>query len=105
FSQHVLGSARCEGADLMKRAPRVFVVTTGLMLFAVSASAQTAGTLADLLSELIARGAVMAQPVRLDNFTTPDTTRPDLSTSFVPNLTLTTVPTSLAATLALQLST
>jgi hypothetical protein len=86
----------------MKRAPLVLSLAAALVGAARPASAQT---LAELLPQLLAKAAVLAQPVRLDNFTTPDATRPDLSTSFVPSLTLTTVPSALSAALALQLST
>jgi hypothetical protein len=86
----------------MKRAPLVLSLAFGLIVAAAApASAQT---LAELLAQLVAKGAVIAQPVQLDNFTRIDTTRPDLSTSFVPGVTLTTVPSALSAALALQLS-
>jgi hypothetical protein len=85
----------------MKRAPLVLLLATVLIGAARPASTQT---LAELLPQLLAKAAVIAQPVRLDNFTTPDPTRPDLSNSFVPSVTLTTVPSALSAALALQLS-
>lgn len=85
----------------MTRGLVVGLLAAGLSLGAQPASAQT---LSELLDQLLLKGAVIAQPVELTNFTRIDQTRPDLSQSFVPSVTLTTVPSALSAALALQLS-
>jgi len=80
----------------------VAAVFSGSFSVAAPASAQN---LVDLLPKLLKDGAVLAQPSNLLVPTQIDPNAKDLSQSFVPSVTLTTVPQQLNAALALQLST
>ncbi|HEV3142241.1 MAG TPA: hypothetical protein VGY57_17065 [Vicinamibacterales bacterium] len=72
---------------------------------AATASSASAQNLVDLLPLLLKQGAVIAKPAQVLLPTQVDTNAIDLSQSFVPAVTLTTVPQQLNAALALQLST
>src|SRR6185503_6904879 len=86
----------------MNRRGLVFFFTA---LLASSASSASAQNLVDLLPLLLKQGAVIAKPSSLLLPTQVDLSATDLSQSFVPAVTLTTVPQQLNAAFALQLST
>lgn len=92
----------------MKRRRLAISCSTGLAALAIvtaTASTASAQNLVDLLPLLLKQGAVIAKPAQVLLPTQVDQNATDLSQSFVPAVTLTTVPQQLNAALALQLST
>ena len=79
-------------------------VLAAIMVFGVSGLA-SAQSLTDLLPELIAKAAVIAQPISPANANIVDANAVNRSQSFLPATTLTTVPATLNAAMALQLGT
>lgn len=86
---------------MLRRVPLIFLLG---ITFVGAARVSSAQTLADMLPQLIAQAAVLAQPISPFDPTTIDPKAPDHSQSFVRAVTLTTVPTTLNASMALQLS-
>ncbi|HYM25308.1 MAG TPA: hypothetical protein VEU08_18955 [Vicinamibacterales bacterium] len=84
---------------------RASILVSALVLSVAAASTASAQNLVDLLPTLLKQGAVIAPPATILIPTRVDTSKTDLSQSFVPSVTLTTVPQILNAALALQLST
>ena len=80
-------------------------VPAALTLLIATVSSASAQNLVDLLPLLLKQGAVIAKPGQNLLPTQVDLSATDLSQSFVPAVTLTTVPQQLNAALALQLST
>src|SRR5436190_21347375 len=89
---------------MMRRGWSAVVVAAVSSLFFAAAPA-SAQNLVDLLPKLLKDGAVLAQPSSLLLPTQIDPNARDLSQSFVPAVTLTTVPQQLNAALGLQLAT
>ena len=81
-----------------------------MVMLISAACVSTAGTssaqsLVEVLPQLLTQGAVLAQPIDAADFTKVDPKAPDRSRSFIPSVTLTSVPSTLNAAFGLQLST
>jgi hypothetical protein len=89
----------------MKRRGLAVLVGIAVSSLCTNVSRASAQNLVDLLPLLLKKGAVIAQPSQLLVPTQVDPNGNDLSQSFVPAVTLTTMPQQLNAALGLQLAT